>query len=90
MEKDFLLYLLYTLLIGIRERSRENNDELTFRLCDLLHSIPLQLAKEEDSKDAYHTLCDDVKFYEMQDWLNKRIEEFNNRNPKYKDVLIPL
>jgi hypothetical protein len=85
MEKDFLLYLLYATLIGIRERSYESKDELTFRLCNLVHNIPLQLRSEENAIIAYNKLCEDVKYLAMDNWLNIRKEEFYSMYPNHKD-----
>ena len=84
MEKQFLLYLLHIALIDIRARSYENNDKTSFWLCDLLHNIPLRLNSEEDIKDAYERLVDNINTLGVQDWLNTRMEEFYKRYPEYK------
>ncbi|WP_315823134.1 hypothetical protein [Paraflavitalea speifideaquila] len=86
MEKKLLLYLLYSALIDIRQRSYENNDKESFGICDLLHNIPLALAAEEDSKDTYERLCEKVEAMGVQDWLSSRKEEFYQRYPEYKKL----
>jgi hypothetical protein len=83
MEKQFLLYLLYISLIDIRARSYENNDKTTFWLCDLLHNIPLRLNSEEEIKDAYERLLDNINSLGVQDWLDTRMKEFYEKYPEY-------
>ena len=77
------MYLLYTALIDIRERSYEK-DNYTFGLCDLLHNIPLQLTTDEAAKNAYDYLCDNVKELELEKWMETRKEEFYLQFPEYK------
>lgn len=75
--------MLYTALIDIRERSYENNDKASFWLSDLLHNIPMQLASEDDIKEAYESLREKIDERGAQNWFNKRKEEFHHRYPEY-------
>jgi hypothetical protein len=84
MEKKFLLYLLYAALIEIRERSYERKDNVSYWLCDLLHNIPLQLLSNEDTKDTYTYLLDNINELGVQKWFDNRKDEFENRFPEYK------
>lgn len=84
MEKEFLLYLLYAELIGLRENSVQNGNNALFTLCQLIHNIPLQLKSEEGAIEAYDKLARDVEHYGMQEWLENRRREFFSRNPQYK------
>ena len=84
MKKNFLLYLLYATLLGIRERSYENNDKITFKLSDLLHNIPLRLISEEEGDKAYDDLLENIEALGMENWLNMRKEEFYTQFPEYK------
>jgi len=85
MEKRFLLHLLYIALIDIRARSYEQNDRKTFWLCDLLHKVPLQLATEEDIREAYNNLSEKVKTLGIEHWLDNRKEEFYDQYPQFKE-----
>ncbi len=84
MESKFLLYLIYIALIEIRVRSYENNDDATFGLCNLLHTIPLQLASNNDAKVAYDDLLNRVESLGFQKWMNNRLMEFHSQFPEYK------
>ena len=84
METKFLLYLLYATLIGIRERSLENKDDVTFALCDLLHNVPLQLTSEGGTKEAYNYLLSSVKSLGLEKWMEIRQTEFYSRFPEFK------
>lgn len=85
MEAKFLLYLLYATLIGIRERSYENKDTVTFNLCDLLHNVPLQLNSEEGAKEAYSDLLNNVKSLGLEKWMKVRQTEFYDRFPEFRN-----
>jgi len=88
MEKKFLLYLLYIVLIDVRERSYEKNDKATFWLCNLLHNVPLVLSTGDDGiKDAYDKVCEIIEHDDMNKWLQARKEEFFQRYPEFNDKL---
>ncbi|UAY53139.1 hypothetical protein [Ferruginibacter albus] len=84
MEKQFLQYLLYIVLIEIREHSYDNNDKKSFWLSNLMHNVPLIMNEDEKINEAYQTIIDRVTLDGKTGWLNSRIEEFNNRNPDFK------
>ena len=84
MEKDFLLYLIYSAFIEIRIHAYENNDEKSIELCNLLHTVPLILIAEETGKEAYVKLLGKVENMAMDGWLNMRKDEFYQRYPQYK------
>ena len=85
MEKQFLLYLLYTALVDIRARSYENNDKTSFWLCDILHNVPLHISSDEDVNETYERVIDNVKSIGIENWLETRKEEFYAMYPEYKD-----
>lgn len=87
MEQKFLLYLLYSTLIEIRERAYEAKDERTFWLCDLLHNIPSSLESESGTQEAYRNLLNNVKHLGIEKWLEVRKSEFYNRFPEYEDQI---
>lgn len=84
MERNFLLYLLYTALIDIRSRSHEINDKTSFGLCDLLHTVPLQLMHDERIKETYEDFLKRIENRGLQNWMKARMEEFYSRYPEYK------
>lgn len=84
MEKDFLLYLLYTALVDIRERSYEQKDNVTFWLCDLLHNVPYSLRSDEGIQEAYKNVIDNVKELNIESWLETRKKEFYSTFPEHK------
>jgi hypothetical protein len=83
MEKKFLLYLLYSALIDIRERSYEQNDKRTFWLCDLLHNVPLTLSSDDGILQSYNDLIEEVGALGLESWLETRKEEFYERYPEF-------
>ena len=85
MEKKFLYYLLYIVLVDIRERSLESGDKASYWLSNLLHNVPLALAEGADGTDAYHTICERVEHDGMDKWLEQRWKEFYDRYPEFKD-----
>jgi len=87
MEKDFLLYLIYITLIDIRTRSYENNDTVSFGLCNLLHNVPLTLISEKTGEQAYRNFLEKIEDMKLESWLNSRKTEFYERFPEYKNQL---
>jgi hypothetical protein len=85
MERKFLLYLLYITLVEIREYSQENKNERLFWLTDLLHNIPFQLDSEDEVKNAYSNLIDNVKELGIEKWLETRETEFYSSFPQFKE-----
>jgi len=84
MEQKFLLYVLYITLVEIREQAYEKKDNRLFWLCDMLHNVPFALMSEDSTKDAYNHLLESVEHLGIEDWLNKRQEEFYSRFPEYQ------
>lgn len=84
MERDFLLYLLYVILIDIRERSYETNDKVIFGLSNLLHRLPLQLMHDESINETYEDLLKIIEERGLQNWIDLRKEEFYSRFPEYR------
>lgn len=84
MEKKFLLYLLYIVLIDIRERSLENGDSASYWLTNLLHNVPLAFDSDEDIKQAYEIVLERVEHDNMNKWLENRRQEFYASYPEFK------
>jgi hypothetical protein len=89
MEKKFLFYLLYSVLIDIRERSYEKDDKACYWLSNLLHNVPLVLADGDDVgvDRIYADLLDKIKYDRMEKWLENRKQEFVDRYPEFKDLI---
>ena len=83
MEKKFLLYLLYIVLIDIRERSLENGDKASYWLSNLLHNVPLTLDSDEGIEEVYKQVCDRIEHDNMNKWLETRKQEFFERYPEF-------
>lgn len=86
MERKFLLYLLYITLVEIREYSHENKNERLFWLTDMLHNIPFQLDSEDNVKEAYSDIIDNVRELGIEKWLEARKVEFFSRFPEFKGM----
>ena len=88
MEKKFLLYLLYIVLIDIRERSYEKNDKASYWLCNLLHNVPLVLAEgDEGVEDVYNGVCERIAHDNMDKWFETRKQEFYQMYPEFKNQI---
>lgn len=82
-EKKFLAHVLYITLLEIRVQAYETGDKRLNWLSDLLHNVPFSLLDDERSKEQYKELIENVNSLKIDDWLEKRREEFYQRYPEY-------
>lgn len=85
MKKKFLLYIIHVSILDIRERSYQNKDNITFGLCNLIHNIPSSLFSEDDESKAFSDFVEKIQNLDMQEWLEKREEEFYDWFPEYRN-----
>jgi hypothetical protein len=77
-EREYLYKLMYSAFVQMREEAYERKDKKVYRICDLLHNVPLKLLKtdnKEGYKEMYQELINYVKSYGMEPWLNYEIEQ---------------
>ncbi|NER13311.1 hypothetical protein GWK08_07670 [Leptobacterium flavescens] len=77
-EKEYLYKLMHSVLIQIRAEAYERNDKKSFRLCDLLHNVPLKLLTIEQDNGyikIYQELVRYAKSNGMEPWLDSEIKE---------------
>lgn len=85
-EKEYLHRLMHTAFVIIRAEAYERKDKKAFRICDLLHNVPLKILnieKEEEYKIIYQELLNYVNSNGMKTWLDSNINEIE-RMKKYK------
>jgi hypothetical protein len=87
LEKEFLAYVLYITLVEIREKAYEEKNWRFFHLTDMLHNVPSGLLKEEQTREEYSSLIQKVKELKIYDWWEKRVNEFEERFPEFKNQL---
>lgn len=79
-EKEYLYNLLYSALVQIRADAHERKDKKNFRICDLLHNVPLKLLKATDTHD-YKKIFEELNSYVdssgMRPWLDSEIKEID-------------
>jgi hypothetical protein len=80
-EKKFLAYVLYATLLEIRENALTEKNWRVYHLTDILHNVPGSLLDGEEAKKEYKRLLEAVENLKIDDWLNKRTQEFNERFP---------
>jgi hypothetical protein len=82
MEKKSLLYLLYSTLIELRSKAYESGDKRSFWLCDILHNVPLYINSDEEVKETYKRLIEEVENLGINEWLEARKKEFLSASPE--------
>lgn len=82
-EKKFLAHVLSITLLEIRIQAYEMGDKRLYWLSDLLHNVPFSLLDDELAKKRYEELIENVNSLKIDDWLEKRREEFYQRYPEY-------
>ena len=87
MEQKFLAYVLYVILLEIREKAYETNDTRLYHLADMLHNVPFSLLDKESAKLEYSKLLESVESLKIPDWLESRLNEFNNNFPNGADPI---
>ena len=86
-EKKFLAYVLYATLLEIRESAYKENNSRLYHLSDMLHNVPSSLLEEEEAREEYKKLLQEVKGLKIYDWWKNRRKEFEQRFPELKDQL---
>lgn len=73
-KKEFIHKLLYSALVQLRADAVERNDKVAFRICDLLHNVPMKLlhaTTEADFEAIYQELSDYVDSTGMRKWFDR-------------------
>ena len=77
MEKKILFHVMYSAFVQLRAEAYERNDKFAFRVCDLLHNVPLKLLaaeNEEDYKIIYSELLHYINHNGMKPWLDQELQ----------------
>ena len=76
--------LLYRALIEIRHEGRELRHSSVFGLADLLHAIPLELAKcangEADYDEVFNRLCETAKERNCEAWIDNHLKSLGEKS----------
>lgn len=84
-EKDYLYKLIYSALVQMRADAYDKNDKKNFRICDLLHNVPLKLLQSTEESD-YDKILQELNTYVdsagMRQWFDSEIQEIERMNKK--------
>jgi hypothetical protein len=86
---NIILYSIHVAITEIMDRALKIQDKASYRLCKMIHDVPLDLMANRDGKEAFSRFIVKLEADGMHKLLMKLFDDFFAALPRYRSVAFP-